>query len=225
MGWMTPVDIYCERMSAVFWAEPLNAVSNLAFILAAWWGWREAGRAGRTDGLTRTLCLLVLAVGIGSFLFHTFAQRWAGVADVVPILLFIVLYLLASMNRLFGLRWLLAGVVGFGAFGVAVMAADAVTGFAGLPLNGSEGYVPALMLLAGCAAALGIMGHTAAKGIAVAAAVFAVSLTARTLDQTVCADLPTGTHFVWHLLNGAMIAVLLTTLVRHGQRGASSALP
>ena len=30
------VDLYCERTSPVFWAEPVNALTNLAFFLAAW---------------------------------------------------------------------------------------------------------------------------------------------------------------------------------------------
>ena len=29
------IDIYCERLGPGFWAEPLNATSNLAFIVSA----------------------------------------------------------------------------------------------------------------------------------------------------------------------------------------------
>ena len=29
------IDIYCERIGAEFWAEPLNAISNLGFIVSA----------------------------------------------------------------------------------------------------------------------------------------------------------------------------------------------
>lgn len=29
--------IYCERTGSEFWAEPLNALTNGAFLLAAWW--------------------------------------------------------------------------------------------------------------------------------------------------------------------------------------------
>ncbi len=35
MDWFQAVDIYCERTSAAFWAEPVNALSNLSFIAAA----------------------------------------------------------------------------------------------------------------------------------------------------------------------------------------------
>ena len=31
-----PVNIYCERTSAAWTAEPLNAISNIAFFIAAW---------------------------------------------------------------------------------------------------------------------------------------------------------------------------------------------
>ena len=45
-SWLTPVDNYCERIDPGFWAEPLNALSNTAFILAAAYGfylWRREG--------------------------------------------------------------------------------------------------------------------------------------------------------------------------------------
>ena len=41
------IDIYCERIDTAFWAEPVNAVTNLAFILAALYGWRLAAKRGR----------------------------------------------------------------------------------------------------------------------------------------------------------------------------------
>ena len=91
---MRAVDAYCERIDASYWAEPINAVTNLAFVLAALVMWR------RTKGmaLARALCLVLGGIGIGSYLFHTHAQVWAAIADVTPILLFILLYLFA-VNR------------------------------------------------------------------------------------------------------------------------------
>ena len=35
MAWTDPIDAYCERLGPGFWAEPLNAWTNLAFLLAA----------------------------------------------------------------------------------------------------------------------------------------------------------------------------------------------
>ena len=42
MNWSQKVDIYCERTDFAFWSEPLNAVSNAAFVIAALLVWREA---------------------------------------------------------------------------------------------------------------------------------------------------------------------------------------
>ena len=35
MDWTASIDGYCERLDPSFWAEPLNAWTNLAFLLAA----------------------------------------------------------------------------------------------------------------------------------------------------------------------------------------------
>jgi hypothetical protein len=39
MNWTQAVDIYCERLGPGLWAEPLNAVTNVAFFVAAWLAW------------------------------------------------------------------------------------------------------------------------------------------------------------------------------------------
>ena len=36
MNWSAYVDNYSERLLPGFWGEPLNAVSNAAFVLTAW---------------------------------------------------------------------------------------------------------------------------------------------------------------------------------------------
>ena len=37
MDWMAPLDGYCERLGPGLWAEPLNFLSNAAFLVAAIW--------------------------------------------------------------------------------------------------------------------------------------------------------------------------------------------
>ena len=55
MNWSQPVDLYCERLDPSFWAEPLNAFTNLSFLIAAaiaFVQWRRAGglESQRTKG-------------------------------------------------------------------------------------------------------------------------------------------------------------------------------
>ena len=88
MDWAEAVDGYCERLGPGLWAEPWNAVTNLAFVLVGLWMWRRSAGIGPA----RVLSAVLVVIGIGSGLFHTFAQTWAGVADVAPILVFVLLY-------------------------------------------------------------------------------------------------------------------------------------
>ena len=85
-------NIYCERISCAFWAEPVNAWTNACFLVAAAYVWYRAHRRGVHDSGVSLLITLMCAIGIGSFLFHTFATTWARWVDVLPILLFQLLY-------------------------------------------------------------------------------------------------------------------------------------
>lgn len=53
-------------------------------------------------GLTHPMLWLLIAlagsIGIGSFLFHTIATRWAELADTVPIWSFAAVFALAAMR-------------------------------------------------------------------------------------------------------------------------------
>src|SRR3978361_958141 len=88
-------------------------------------GWRRGWGAGlRARGgcvalpAARALAALVLVVGLGSFLFHTLAVRWAMLADVIPIAVFINAYFFLAMRRFLGL-WgagALAATIAFAGF-------------------------------------------------------------------------------------------------------------
>ena len=216
MGWRAPVDGYCERLDATFWSEPLNAATNLAFLLAALVAGAYAARRGEFAGPVRALVAILAAIGLGSFLFHTLATRWAGLADVIPIGLFIVLYVFAAMRRLAGFSfWFALSVTGnYVAF--AAVAPGLAEAVAGGSLNGSQSYLPPLATLLAVGTALAAHGHGGAGGALLGgAALFAVSLTLRTVDAAVCPAFPAGTHFAWHLLNAALLGWLVIVLVKY----------
>ena len=99
MELLREIDGYCERLGAGYWAAPINAVTNAAFVIAAIWMWRRSGGVP----LARALSVVLLAIGVGSYLFHTHAQVWAAIADVVPIGAFILLYLFAINRDVWGM--------------------------------------------------------------------------------------------------------------------------
>ena len=53
--WSTPIDLYCERVTVSFWAEPLNALSNIAFLIAAYAALDLWRREGKNDPVTALL--------------------------------------------------------------------------------------------------------------------------------------------------------------------------
>lgn len=57
MEWFTEIDLYCERIYPGFWAEPLNAITNIAFIIASFWAWQTAYKLGKLDSTIKLLCI------------------------------------------------------------------------------------------------------------------------------------------------------------------------
>lgn len=209
------IDIYCERVGPEFWSEPVNAVTNLAFIVSGALIVRMLVRGeaeARRDAALWFFAGLVFAIGIGSWLFHTLATRWALLADIIPISLFILVYTWYALRR-----YALASpwICGLGVVLVlaVAMAVPPLTGFRG----GS--YVSALLAMVTIGGYLKARRqHPGGGALLVAAGVFAVSLALRTLDQPLCGAFPTGTHFAWHLLNATVLYIVVRALILYGKR-------
>lgn len=192
------IDFYCERTGPALWAEPLNALTNMGYLAAAWAVARSAWPSPRTA--SRLLAILLAAIGGGSALFHTFATPWARLLDELPILLFQLAYLWLYT------RWIM-GVARVPTAGILAALLIAVLAGRGVPdvLNGSLRYGPALLV----AIILGTY-HYATQRFArltlpAAALAFVTAILFRTMDQAVCAAMPTGTHFLWHILTAAAL--------------------
>jgi len=234
MPWNDQIFRYCERgQDPSFWAEPLNAITNGAFLIAALAAAMELyRRPDRTRRWVEALLIaLVAVIGIGSFLFHTYATRWAAVADTAPIGLFMVGYLVYALRRYLALNWIVVGLL-LGGFIWSLQVAGniqcrpgllSVTAAARGPcLNGTVGYAPALFAMLGIGALLGFLRHLAWRYLMAAGIVFLVSMFFRTVDLEVCASTLVagrrqGVHFLWHLLNATTLYILLLAAIRHGQ--------
>ena len=202
------IDLYCERTSPAFWAEPVNALTNVLFLVGAWLGWRRANRLGAGPMGVWLLLVLMCAIGIGSFLFHTFATTWARWLDVLPILLFQLLYVWLYCREIVKIRftYVLAIVLGY------CIAAIIGRQFPHI-LNGSLIYAPAMMFLL-------VLGsyHIAARrmerySLLGATGAFVIALIARTVDNAFCPHFPLGTHFMWHVCNALALYLLMRGLL------------
>ncbi len=210
---------YCERFGPGFWDEPFNAISNIAFIIAAlagFWLWRKRG--GR-DLPVLLLIVVAFSVGVGSFMFHTHATQWSWFADVIPIAIFIAGYLFLALYRFAGISFISSLLL------VAAFEAVTVLTLRFVPpafLNRAAGYFLALFALILVGAPLFFhktsskAQREAGRGLLIAAVLFAISLFMRTIDIYICAAIPIGTHFLWHVFNALVIFVLLRTAILHG---------
>lgn len=211
MDWTASVDGYCERLDPGFWAEPVNALTNAAFLVAAA---VMAARLWRAHlPLANILAGILVLIGLGSFLFHTFAQGWAGVADVLPILAFILVYLFAATRDMLvlGAKGATLAVLLF--FPYAALTAPL---FAQIPgVGSSAGYFPVPVLIAAYAFILRHRAPGTARGLAIGAALLLLSLLARMLDDPLCGVLPIGSHFLWHILNAVMLGWMIEVYRRH----------
>jgi Ceramidase len=248
MGTMTfgeHVFLYCERgTSTALSAEPINAVSNVAFILAALMGlqlleWRPREQQTSDHFL---LIGLVALIGIGSFVFHLLATQETELLDVIPIAVFTLVYLGFALNRFLGVPpgWMVLLVIGFTALMGAATQVKCWDGGVGFPgpevqgakpcLNGSVFYLPALGALIVVGLLLEERRHRAAPYVLWAAAIFAVSLTLRSLDLALCDKVlfegqKVGTHAAWHVLNALALFLLLRASLEAPYTGMVAQVP
>ncbi len=232
MDW-SKVYSYCERGGdPSFWAEPLNAISNGAFIIAGLVAAWQLAHSQRADHalFEWLLVALILAIGTGSFLFHTYATVWAIPFDTIPISLFMLAYLGYALRRFAHLPWILV-IASLIAFYASVRYMQGVhcsnellpmTRAAGKRcFNGTLGYSPAFLALLLVGALLASQKHRAALYLSAAAVLFFAAMTFRTIDYEVCtwavqSGRGVGTHFLWHTLNGLVLYVLMLAAIRHG---------
>ncbi|MDG1469971.1 MAG: hypothetical protein P8Q26_00190 [Ascidiaceihabitans sp.] len=209
MNWSEQRDYYCERTDLSYWSEPMNAVSNGAFLVAAAWMWR------RCSGVVwaRVLCAILFVIGIGLFLFHTHATRWAELADVVPIATFILVYLFLVNSDVVGMRWWWAVLATLGFAPYAYVMVPILDSIPFIRISDFYWAVPILLLF--YAALLRRRFSATARGLAIGALILCVSITIRSLDQGLCANWPIGTHFIWHILNATMFGWMIEVYRRH----------
>ncbi|MCG8564425.1 MAG: ceramidase [Desulfobacterales bacterium] len=219
MNWHTPIDLYSERVGLGFWAEPLNAWSNISFIFAALYGLYVIYRLNKFNFTNVLLCISAAGIGVGSFLFHTFANLWSSFADVLPIWIFVILSITTCISRLSKrpriIVLLINSVVSATIiFSIILSESATQTTPPDNIFNGSLQYIPALVALWFFAASSKKKRLDIYPLILCGAIFFSISLVSRTVDIHLCSVFPLGTHFLWHVLNGLMVGCILLAIIR-----------
>lgn len=199
---------YCERCGPGLFDEPLNAISNLVFLLAAWAAWRLSVRQRAPSAGSWVLIGLSLCVGVGSALWHTFATSWALVLDVVPIMLFQLAFLWLYGRQIAKLHAapLITSLIAYVVIGLWMREYREW-------LNGGMMYVPSFVVAWSVGVHYYLVGRRERSILLANAAVFCVALTCRSIDLVVCRQLPIGTHFLWHVLTGLGVYLAMRVIV------------
>ncbi|NBO86536.1 MAG: hypothetical protein EBV38_09030, partial [Burkholderiaceae bacterium] len=175
------------------------AITNLAFIIAGWLIWRmRSPRSG-------LMAILLILIGLGSFSFHTFANRLTGLLDVLAIALYLVSFAyLIPKQWSWDSRWTQIGSV-ITLFILIVLCQFATNYMkSALPWMPPGIYVGAWSALFLYAALTQNFNPIAARYLWLAVLVFPFSLLSRQLDMPLC-ESGFSTHWLWHVLNGVTL--------------------
>lgn len=198
---------YCETPLAAFSfpAEPVNFFSNAVIIalglVALWFAYRKGSERD-----VWVLALLLTATGIGSALWHGFRTPLSLTLDVVPGLLFLLLFVYVWARRVWGVYGASAYLAAFfaGTFTLSWLT-QLIMPFRGPPV----GVVLAAIVGAGY-----LIYRTRDRVLILGILTLASALLAytfRSIDLYTCSVIPFGTHFLWHvfLSAGAFLGILL----------------
>jgi Ceramidase len=213
MNLFTPVDYYCERTNSDFWNEPLNLWSNLSFIIAGILILKVISSKPKRPVKpgSKLLGWLLIIVGIGSGLFHSFANVLTMWADVIPIGLFVLTYLWLFLRHIAKVssRTSVLFMTGFVLLTILVARlSDHSTS------NGGETYFGTWISLFGIFCyycGLRISTQTTRAGLGLI--LFSSSIFFRTIDLTYCDQWPYGTHIFWHIFNACAIYQMIRSYI------------
>lgn len=200
------LDFYCERVSSDFWAEPLNAISNVSFLVAAVILFLYLQKNKIKNYSVWFSAVLIFLIGIGSFLFHTFADELTYYFDVVPIFIFQVFILHEILNRVFQYK-LNVRLIQMSVFILATLILSSKK-YLNI-LNGSLGYIPSIVFLI-FLSVISWQRKLAIRNYFLGVTMmFLISLCFRSFDMQLCSLNPYGLHMIWHILNSIVLYLLV----------------
>lgn len=204
---------YCERSDLSFWSEPINALTNLSFIIAGIITLKVLKQKQVQAKYLWLLALNMLLIGVGSFLYHTMPNQITLKADVFPIYLFQFIFM--ASYCLYALKF---SKLQTGLFFIIYLTVTVLSRYLPVHLNHSEMYLPAIFTLLIFGVLYKQVHKHLDKTIMLAGGLFFLSLIFRTIDMKVCHVWPIGSHFMWHLLNAFVLFYCCQALINNHQQ-------
>ena len=199
---------YCESGMGLFYTQPINTISNIALLIAAYFAYQLIKTNNINNRTIKILPLILAVTGIGSMFWHGMPNLLTNFADTLPLSAFVLVSLFFLLDKLMKKRRFVWQIL------LAFILVEAPFIFHILPsLNGFLPYL--IVLVFGVFVFYGLIKKykTLTSDLAIIIALFAIAFIFRTIDYTVCPVLSMGTHFIWHILNALVLYLLIRLFV------------
>ncbi len=195
---------YCERTSDHFFSEPLNAITNLAFIFVSLLIFKNS----RHITYANILAPIIFFIGLGSLLFHTIPSKLTGLMDVFFILLFVSVYAYLIYRTVFKYSLLVSSIYTFIAPFIYFVLGNNIKNYF-IMLGDSSFYLVILIHLFLIYIVSLKKSFKNSSNILIAGLIFTISIFLRVADKYFCEINIFGTHFIWHIFNATVLYFLV----------------
>lgn len=193
---------YCERLNSPSGFETLNVITNGAFLVTAYLGFKLLKGYHLEKSELKYLPIFIFLIGLGSTLYHSLPNLLTVSLDIAPIIGFTVISAYLVLKRIFFSRWLKSIIVVYLLIQI---------GLAFIP--GPQRHVFSLMT----AVVLFILVHQRigklAFGLLSVIFLYGLALVIGLSEPTICPYFPLGTHFIWHILVSITTYIVVRFLV------------
>ncbi len=201
---------YCEFYQHFWLSEPLNAITNFAFFIGAYYLYKLIKNENYNRKLGVSLIVMMVILGIGSLAWHSYRVVPTLLLDEIPIYIFIVFafyFLIQSLTRNYKFTIIL----------LLFTALVYYLTFAYIPMlsifQGSLKYVFVLWIFF----ILNILvthKFGSSYSFVLPLSILALALVFRIIDFHICPVFPIGTHFLWHIFVATAMYLSSTVILR-----------
>ena len=189
---------YCERTSLDGFDEPLNAISNIAFVICG------LILIFRNKMKFNPLPYAAIFIGVSSFLFHYIPTKFFTALDIISIILFVIIY-----NTILTIN-ILNYSIKFSIFSnmLLLIFSYLIGTLLFQTIVGSSSFYLGLLIY--MVYILFLLKKTVnIKYFLLAIILFSISIIFRSIDFYLCNYISFGTHFIWHIMNSLVIYFLI----------------
>jgi len=205
-----PIPVNCERSNLGFFVEPLNAISNIAFIFAGVGIYQLLAKNRVQKVEYRSLFILIFLVGFGSFLWHATRNFYALILDAVPVALSFAIITYIFLGKLIGNK-LISLLIAL----LLIPTRFFISSFAPTDIVSSlvRNLINATVFLLLIVWAFRKCGKIALEGTIVLI-IYLIAITMRSIDLQVCPTFYLGTHSLWHIFNALAVYLTVKFLIK-----------